>query len=337
MDNHDNKIIDRFYKEFPNEHWVAYNKIDGSNLSYYYNGNVFKPAKRSSFISEDSDFMNQNNVTPKYKQKVIDMYNYIKDNIDGYFCLVVCGEIYGGQYNHPDVIRDQHAVKIQKRVNYIPNNDFICFDIMIQTDEKEEYLNDMQYRVLCDKFGFKMPHKIAEGSLKEMLELDVEFDDPTYQYFNLPKIDGNQSEGVVIKPITGSVDGHLTLSNGKRVIFKKKAKKFSEKMDNKGLNKKPKQISIVSLVGKDKEYMELLESLINENRLCSVLSKEFTNPSFKDFKLIQQNFCQDIIKDFEIEIEQPIDELENSKLFKKRVGELAILIVREYLKRLEND
>ena len=68
---------------------------------------------------------------------------------------------------------------------------------------------------------------------------------------------------------------------------------------------------------------QVLNSLINKNRLLSVISKEFDNITFKDFGNIMTLFSKDIIKDFEIETGKTFKDFENGNYLKKKVSFFA--------------
>ena len=78
--------------------------------------------------------------------------------------------------------------------------------------------------------------------------------------------------------------------------------------------------------------MNILNSLINKNRLLSVISKEFDNITFKDFGNIMTLFSKDIIKDFEIETGKTFKDFENGNYLKKKVSFFAQNVVRDYIK-----
>lgn len=134
------------------------------------------------------------------------------------------------------------------------------------------------------------------------------------------EIEENLSEGVVCKPLKELKDKFNS-----RVIFKKKNEKFSEK------SKKERVKKAKELTNEDINNIDLLDSLINDNRLLSVLSKEFTEPTFKDFGKIMQLFSEDVIKDFEKESEIMFKDL--SDVVRKRLGCKCAEVLREYLKR----
>ena len=324
IENHYHKSINN-YLDFKDETWVALNKVDGSNFSMWYNGEYFHLAKRSSFIHMDSSFGNQLEVTPKYFDEVKKLYNLLNDSkeisLDD-FGIAVFGEIFGGYYNHQDVERNKFAKKIQGRVNYYPNNDFIVFDVLVFNEEQDIYywLDYETVKYYISQTNLKMTQEIARGSLQDMLNLDVVFQDPTYKLYDLPEIEENLSEGVVCKPIKELKDKF-----GSRVIFKKKNENFSEKSKKERV-KKPKE-----LTNEDINNIDLLDSLINDNRLLSVLSKDFTEPTFKDFGKIMQLFSEDVIKDFEKESEIMFKDL--SDVVRKRLGGRCAEVLREYLKR----
>lgn len=279
--------------------YVIENKVDGSNLQCSIDENEeFRFGSRTQEYPKYADFMNCSSVFLKeqiesklQKMKHI-IYEKFKDKIPEKFVLTVYGELCGGMYRHPDVEKVKGANKIQGRVDYHPDNKWIPFDIAVRDlDGKTLILLDQDDVVkVCSEVGLPYPLILFRGTLDECLKYPVEFIDPTGNYFwNLPVIENNYSEGVVIKP-----NKALWKRNSERVILKNKGSKFKER-----ISKQKEKKEILPLTELEQKWYNIVEEYITESRLMSVLSKiDTTKLNDKMFGLILGSFLKDMWKDF---------------------------------------
>lgn len=310
------KFLSRVLEEYGDDRFVAVNKIDGANISIIYDGNEFSLARRKEKIQPDENFNHCWNVCPKYFDAVKSMYKCVCDPGD---TLQVYGEICGGIYPHPDVQKSNNAKKIQGRVFYNPNIDVVFFDIAKNGDY---FPYDYSDRMFVE-YDLPRAYVFGHGNLKEMLEIDVEnLPDPTHKIWNLPRIENNFTEGVVIRPQFREIYIEYT-----RVILKKKAQSFSEK------RKKPAKRS-VTLTDEENNFMQIVGEYITESRLISVLSKDFdsSDVTFKNFGKIVGMFQKDILEDFSQENDVDYKSFENYKEIKKKLKHEVQDAVRKYLK-----
>jgi len=237
------------------------------------------------------------NITSPYFD---DNYNIVKD---GKFILTVYGELCGGMYRHPDVEKVKGAQKIQGRVDYHPDNMWVPFDIIFRNEEigKSYLCSTEDVEKLCNQVG--LPSQILKfaGTLDECLKYQNDFiDDTGHILWNLPIVEGNITEGVVIKPIHP-----LWFNNGERVIFKNKNDKFKERTCKSP--KEPKEI--IPMNDLEKKYYEFAREYITENRLMSVFSK-VGEVNEKAFGMILGMFLKDLWKDFDKEYKEEIEKIE---------------------------
>lgn len=261
--------------------WVQTLKIHGANYSLWCNDEDVNRGKRSGFIEEQSFY---GDFHFNYNQNIKDMFDYLKSNNPTIEELTVYGEIYGGLYNHPDIKKVKGAVKVQKEVQYRPDNDFIVFDIKIDG----MFVGYDIELLLCAKFGFPHVPELARGTFDALIKNSVEFPDPLHKRFGLPDIEDNDAEGWVLKPVKP-----LFFGNGDRIIIKGKHPKLSEK----NAKKESKPIHIMSDKGND--LKDELLSFITENRLKNVLSHgEIEDINTKSFGKLLGLFCMDIFGSF---------------------------------------
>lgn len=265
--------------------WVLTLKIHGANYSMWCDadGNV-KCGKRSGFI-EGSSFMGNFNFD--YDQNIRDMYAFIKENMSTMETLTICGEIYGGMYLHPDVPRAKSATRVQKEVQYRPDNDFIVFDIKVDGIILD---HDMVID-LCADFGFRHVPVMATGKFTDLMKFPVRFPDPLHSYFGLPEIEDNFAEGWVLKPVEPKF-----FPTGERIILKGKNSEFCEKNGGK-YGKPPKHIYELSEEGN--RLKDELMSFLNDNRLRNVLSHgDIEEVTQKDFGRLLGLLSMDAFGDF---------------------------------------
>ncbi len=284
------KIINQIYENgFGNNdiEYVVTEKVDGANFSVTIDeNNKCYYAKRTQFLEYDDTFYSYEYMLAR--EHLEEKARKIKEilNIDA---LTIYGELAGGKYIHPDV-KSEKISAVQARIQYAPFLFFYAFDIVIVKDEQRKYLNENEFDQLCKEVNLTRSIVIYKGTFKECLEISPEFESKVPSMFNLPPIENNIAEGVVIKPIYP-----LWFNNGSRVIIKNKNQKFAEKMKCKtGKREKFQKASMTDI--EINIFNKLLEYR-TESRLYSVLSK-IGNITNKDFGKILGLFIQDLLNDF---------------------------------------
>lgn len=81
--------------------------------------------------------------------------------------------------------------------------------------------------VLFERAGFMFCRPLAMGSLEEVFNYPLGFLTTIPGTFGLPPIEENLAEGVVVKPLKNSMI--MTHKGPRRLIFKRKIEKFSER------------------------------------------------------------------------------------------------------------
>jgi len=302
--------------------------VHNSNLSIYYDGSEFNCAKRTAFLERlDKSFFRHEKVLEDNKQAIELLFELVRLRINGSEIykdigkveyITIYGEIFGGAYPHPDVEKVNDAKKVQGGVYYHPDNKFYAFDLKVNghfvfTVEKA--------KSLFEKAGLFHAKTLFKGRYQEALEYPNTFPTTIPAQFGLPEIEDNIAEGVVIKP-----DEHRRMGDG-RIILKNKNPKFSEQGKPKDKNKIKKPEFKFSEKG-EQLYDELL-SLINDNRVRSVISKigEVTD---KDFGKIMGMTVKDAIEEFMKDFGEEFNQLEQSerKTITKRVSKNTASIIR---------
>lgn len=263
--------------------WSVSEKVDGSNFSFVTNGIEVRCGKRSGLIDQNEKFYRYELVIAKYQQKVLDLFNLIKEDIPEIQQIEFFGELYGGSYpGHKGV------GAVQNRIQYNPEQDFYGFDIMVFINDEAVWFGPDDVEKYYKKGGFFYNKELFRGTLDEALKYPNDFLSTIPERLGLPPIEGNITEGVVIKPVIPQFFG-----NGERIIIKNKNDKFKEKMTSRKVPSAP-----VELDPKVQEEINQMMLFVNENKLNNVES-HIGNIEFpKDMGKIIKEFTQDIMEDY---------------------------------------
>ena len=87
------------------------------------------------------------------QEKVISLFNHLKQDCPDMQSVSVFGELFGGSYPHPDVQRVGRLTMIQKGVYYAPDHEFYGFDIYVFTNDGGYYLSVEQAEGLFESEG----------------------------------------------------------------------------------------------------------------------------------------------------------------------------------------
>jgi Rnl2 family RNA ligase len=266
--------------------WCITEKIHGSNFAYYITANEIKPAKRNGFLAEGENFFQYTRMSKVVPHRIVNIWNFLERQGEGPEFMIVYGEIFGGNYPHPDVPNENTVRQIQKGVWYHPDINFYVFDIWLN----DKFLDMDLVHDLCQLFDLFHAEILFRGTLGECLEYPNDFQTTIPGKLGLPEIENNICEGWVLKPVIPIIG-----SPGERIILKSKNDKFKE------VEKSPKKIAQESY--KLSEYafetLQLIIPYINENRLNNVLSKH-GEVSKADFQIVLGAFKKDIFEDFNI-------------------------------------
>jgi len=246
------------------------------------------------------------------------LYSRFK-NID---YIAVFGELYGGIYPHPDVPAFPNAKKVQKGVYYCPHNDFMVYDIKVD----DQFIDFIDMQMYCEQVGLRFVRAEFVGKFKECLEYKNDFLSGIYKEYDLPPIDDNICEGIVIRPNKSQ----FVFTNS-RVMLKSKNDRFKEKASE----KKPRVK--VELVGISKDIADGMFSMVTKNRYDAIVSK-IGEVKISDFGKLQGLMMKDIHEEVLKDIDMANDflslEKTERKLIQKIVGsEVANLIRKELIEK----
>lgn len=260
--------------------WFVSEKIHGANCQIA----VTKDGIEIGGRNEVTDDKLWKEVLTKYESKAKALF--YSTNADR---VILFGEFFGGVYPHPDVPRDKNARKVQKGVWYSPSNHVMFFDLYIEPKTEPGYYACVNsFRFITDYFGIPRVDFKRVSTLEEALNYPNDELSTIYQEFDLPAIEGNIREGIVIRP-----DRDLWIGQS-RVIIKNKNDRFKEVWREKRPIIDQKELSEKQLL-----VLEDILRYITENRAINVLSHYSEKPSMALLGSFIKDTNADVIEDFE--------------------------------------
>lgn len=299
------------------ETWVVTEKIDGQNASIcVYKDGSYRIGRRNSLLAENEKFGKVQEFAKKYIdnfKKVFSLLEYSNRYVDS---MIIYGESFGGAYNHKDVEKDNDSKKILNRVQYCPQNEFLPFDISYFDGIEHRMLDHIAIVNLFETFAIPFIRPLFYGTFQECLDYNEEFITTIPSYYDLPPIENNYAEGVVIKPIR-----EFKYYNGDRIIFKHKNKKFNEKKKEKDV-KKEYDTHVLKI-------LDLIELFCTESRLYSVISKH-SDLTEKDFGKVLKDFSADALKDFCIDYSNEYEDLskQDQRIVNKHLNTICAKLMK---------
>ena len=258
---------------FADEPYCVTEKVHGTNTQLCYNckDETFQIGKRTEFLLDGEKCYNVQDCLQDIKEKLVEIANALNvalNIVDGKVLetVTIYGEACGGTYPHPDVKPDRKATKCQKGVWYCNSNAWLAFDIAykIEDDERTYFLPAKDFFEFCNEYDIPTVPLIAVcENLDVALKIPNDELSTVYKMFNLPPIEGNIEEGIVIKPYNS--DLWMGMS---RVVIKNKNEKFKEK----SRIKKDNIQQMEELPENVKEAMAEIATYATENRVINVLS-----------------------------------------------------------------
>ncbi len=289
---YDKEYLDRIKQEIDNaQEFVVQEKVHGANFCFLTDGIAVRAGKRTSIIEENELFYGYEALVEKYSTKVIELFLEIKKKHNDTFAISIFGEYFGGSYPHSEVKNDRSISAIQKGVYYCPQHEFYAYDIYINTSNSGYYFGVDEANYFFENLGFIYAKTLFRGTLNECLQHPNEFASKISTWLQLPMIEDNVCEGVVIRPVDVTY-----LHNGSRLLLKNKNSKFAEKKSVK--KRQPKLLEEVSYSNELQALLLQVDDYVNENRLNNVISKIGQISIPKDTGKLIGLLSKDIIDDF---------------------------------------
>lgn len=276
--------------------WVVTEKVHGANFSLVYENGSLKFAKRKEYLNWSDDFFGFQLVVSKLENNILRLFEKLSSDIAAEK-YIIYGELFGGKYPHPEVepVKDVHA--IQTGVYYTPDIEFCAFDIAIETDgsDSKYYLDYESSVAYFDEFKIFYAKPLLIGKFNEAMNFNIRINSAVPKEFNLPELQNNLIEGVVIKPFDQK--DHAIFS---RPIIKLKNPEFDEEEK---FHEAEKWSFIPNVSSKTEELSFIVDELRNyvtQNRLKSAVSKIGTLDLNNHSRVseIKKEFLEDVITDF---------------------------------------
>ena len=320
----DSDFLDRIHLEsFDKQEFIVQEKVHGSNTCFITDGNEISFGKRSGFIDPEEYFYDHEELIERYRVRITTLFSTLKEQFPEMEMLTVFGEMFGGNYPHPDVENDRHITNIQKGVFYSPVHEFYAFDIYITGKNMECYLPVDEANTFFEQGGFFYAKTLFRGTLEECMQYPNDFISLISKWLGFPPIEDNVCEGVVIRPVEP-----IYLSDGTRVLLKNKNARFSEKISKK--KRDPKLFVEPSYSEILTDLLYTVEEYVTENRLNNVVSKIGHVSLPKEISKLMALFSEDILEDFLKEHSGEYAGLEKMEknIFNKHINSMAIKMIK---------
>ena len=95
--------------------YVVQEKVHGANLSFITDGQNILSAKRTELILDSEQFFNSKLVQEKYSDKIFNLFKEVCKSFETK-TVTIFGELFGGGYPHPDIIKDDNAKLVQREI-----------------------------------------------------------------------------------------------------------------------------------------------------------------------------------------------------------------------------
>jgi Rnl2 family RNA ligase len=296
---------EKLVKDMNKLKWVVTEKVHGANFSFVYQNKNLQFAKRKDLLKWNDDFFGFQSVISKIETQIISLFEQLSFDFkaDKY---IVYGELFGGHYPHQDVVPEPNVQAIQTGVYYTPEISFCAFDIAFVKEGKKEYLDYDLTVSYFEKFSVFHAKILFSGKLNEALEFNKRISSTIPALLNLPLIEDNLIEGIVVKPLKHNG----LIQNDERPVIKLKNAEFKEQKFHQAQNWS--YIPEVSSHSEELTFLiEDLRTYITENRLNSVLSKigaiDFKN--IQRMENIYNEFVEDVLLDFNIQNDQILNDI----------------------------
>ncbi|MEL7244668.1 MAG: RNA ligase family protein [Cyanobacteria bacterium J06573_2] len=332
------------YQNLRKTDWVVTEKIHGANFGIVTDGLEVRFAKRKQFLDSGEDFFGYQILKEKLVFKVKQIFQILQAQKNNLEKIFIYGELFGGEYPHPEVKPVSGIQAIQTGVYYSPSIEYCAFDIAVMENGNDGVKKYLDYSIsldLLEKAGIMAAKPLFIGKYEEAASYNIEFESTIPTILGLPQLkQTNKAEGVLIKPDKSI---HVETRKGIiRPIIKKKIPDFAEDKRyhqaqkwnyrhtfTKNQNQKP----VLSL--EDELCQEMLD-LVTVTRLDNVISKfgRVTNQDRKKIHQLIELLKEDVLESFQEEYEEIFKSLsiENQNNIVAKVYNASKKLVNSYIK-----
>ncbi|MEH2348802.1 MAG: RNA ligase family protein [Nostoc sp.] len=265
------------YRAFKKTDWVVTEKIHGANFGITTDGSEVRFANRKEFLQPDSDFFDYQSLKDKLAVQIQEIFRILQTERHQLRKVSIYGELFGGEYPHPDVPAISHVQAIQTGVYYSPKIEYCAFDISLEQNgnlTERTYLDYDKALKLFQQVGMMGAEALFIGKYSAALAYSIGFDSTIPAALGLPKLQQvNKAEGIVIKPIKTI---YVETPKGRiRPILKIKIPEFMEDSRFHQATKWVEQkLQITNqYLSLESELCQEMLVLVTETRLNNVISK----------------------------------------------------------------
>ena len=218
------------YRILKKTQWVVTEKIHGANFAIVTDGENVRFAKRKEFLLPEEDFFGFKSLEKQLSDQVKEIFRIIQTETLHPVIISVYGELFGGEYPHPEVTVFPNVQAVQTGVYYSPKIEYCAFDLAIvesSNPNAHAYLDYDKAIKIFAQVGMMYAQPLLIGKYESAVAYNIEFDSTIPALLGLPKLPlANKAEGVVIKPLKSV---YLETSKGRiRPILKLKIPEFAE-------------------------------------------------------------------------------------------------------------
>jgi Rnl2 family RNA ligase len=313
--------------------WVVTEKIHGANFGIITDGVKVEFAKRKELLEPGEDFFGYLHKKAQLEVHAKEIFTLLQAKIPNLQRVTIYGELFGGEYPHPDVAAVEGRQAVQTGVYYSPNIEYCAFDIAVSGDFGSQYLDyDITLQVLRD-VGMMRAEPLFIGKFEQVFNYKIEFESTIPQILKLPALhEANKAEGVVIKPVKSI---YIETKKGRvRPIIKNKIPEFAE--DNRFHQAQKwdyqQQLDVELLISQQ------ILKFLTLNRFKNIISKvgriyANDNQRERQVKLLVELLIWDVLDSFnETEAEKSFNNLsiESQQLIMNKLEEAGFKLVEEY-------
>ncbi|MEO1373441.1 MAG: RNA ligase family protein, partial [Cyanobacteria bacterium J06635_10] len=117
------------YRNFKKTDWVVTEKIHGANFGIVTDGWEVRFAKRKEFLNSEDNFFGYQLLQDKLILQAKEIFKILQVERINLQKVLIYGELFGGEYPHPEVTPIPRVQAIQTGVYYSPRIEYCAFDI----------------------------------------------------------------------------------------------------------------------------------------------------------------------------------------------------------------
>ncbi|MPT34813.1 MAG: 2'-5' RNA ligase [Flavobacterium sp.] len=286
-------LSEKDFSEMEKLKWVVTEKVHGANFSFSYENGTLRFAKRKDYLQWNDDFFGFQLVVNKLENNILRLFEQLSNAIPGEKYMVY-GELFGGKYPHPEVDPIANLQAIQTGVYYTPDIAFCAFDIAIENESGSKYYLDYETAVgYFEQFDIFFAKPLLIGKFAEAMNFNIRINSTIPKALQLPELQDNLIEGVVIKP-------YNQVDQNRRPIVKLKNPEFDEEEK---FHEAEKWSFVPTVTSRTEDLSFIVAELrhyITQNRLQSAISKIGTLDRTNTLRVadIKAEFLEDVLVDF---------------------------------------